>query len=146
MRVLQTSSSALRSSVHFPLNRLKYFKRMQLYFSGGKSWLGLTTQFFYGNKMWQNRCLSQMVKITQSFSHLKTAAVREERFESAKPNFEKSFHPWMVSPLLSRQFVSLQLSLRRKREEREKENRPQHLLENWWCGIICSFLSSSSNS
>ena len=89
--------------------------------------------------------------ITNGQNHSKflvfeTAAVREERFESAKPNFEKSFHPWMVSPLLSRQFVSLQLSLRRKREEREKENRPQHLLENWWCGIICSFLSSSSNS
>ena len=32
-----------------------------------------------------------MVKITQSFSYLKTAAVREERFESAKPNFEKIF-------------------------------------------------------
>ena len=64
-----------------------------------------------------------MVKITQSFSYLKTAAVREERFESAKPNFEKSFHPWMVSPLLSRQFVSLQLSLRRKREERERERK-----------------------
>lgn len=40
--------------------------------------------------------------------------------------------------LVSRQFVLLQLSLRRKREVREKENRPQHLLENWWCGIICS--------
>ena len=45
------------------------------------------------------------------------------RFESTQPNFEKSFHPRMVSPLLSRQFVSLHSPALIKKETREERER-----------------------
>ena len=49
---------------------------------------------------------------------------------------EKSFYPGFSSkPTIC---ITPALIKKETREAREKENRPQHLLENWWCGIICS--------